>query len=69
MELYKASPNKEQFFQSSLSREMGVIERLIGTADFRRQIIAGTPEKEIRAGWEPGLKRYKTMRKKYLIYP
>lgn len=69
MELYKASPHKEKFFDSKLSREMGVIERLVGTADFRQQIIDGKSEKEIRKSWEAGLSKYKTMRKKYLLYP
>ncbi len=69
MELYKASPNKKDFFNSSLSREMGVIERLAGSALLRQQIIEGTSEKEIRASWEPGLSQYKVMRKKYLLYP
>jgi uncharacterized protein YbbC (DUF1343 family) len=69
MELYKASPYKEKFFDSKLSKEMGVIERLAGTAQFRQQIINGAPEKEIRSSWEPGLSQYKVMRKKYLLYP
>ncbi|MBB1282871.1 DUF1343 domain-containing protein [Flavisolibacter sp. BT320] len=69
MELYRASPNKEQFFDSKLSKEMGTIERLAGTAAFRQQIIEGKSEKEIRDSWEPGLSQYKTMRKKYLLYP
>lgn len=69
MELYKASPNKEQFFDSKLSKEVGTIETRIGVSNFRGQIIAGTSEKEIRASWEPGLSKYKTMRKKYLLYP
>ncbi|GAB3930853.1 exo-beta-N-acetylmuramidase NamZ family protein [Larkinella terrae] len=68
MELYKAHPQKEKFFESSLSREMGVIERLIGNGLFRKQIVEGRPEKEIRASWEPGLTAYKVMRKKYLLY-
>ena len=68
MELYKASPHKEKFFDSKLSKEMGVIERLAGNALFRQQIINGTPEQEIRASWEPGLSAYKEMRKKYLLY-
>jgi uncharacterized protein YbbC (DUF1343 family) len=68
MELYKASPNKEQFFDSKLSKEMGVIERLVGVAQFRQQIIIGASEKEIRQSWEPGLSQYKKMRKKYLLY-
>ncbi len=68
MELYKASPNKEKFFNTKLSKEMGVIERLIGSALFRQQIIDGKSEKEIRKSWEPGLSKYKVMRKKYLLY-
>jgi len=69
MELYKAHPYKEKFFDSKLSKEMGVIERLIGSGLFRQQIIDGKSEKEIRASWEPGLSEYKEARKKYLLYP
>ena len=69
IELYKASPQKENFFKSSLSKEMGTIERLIGVSDFRQQIIDGKSEKEIRATWEPGLSQYKKMREKYVLYP
>jgi uncharacterized protein YbbC (DUF1343 family) len=69
MELYKAHPYKEKFFDSKLSKEMGVIERLAGVEDFRKQIINGTSEEEIRKSWEPGLSQYKGMRKKYLLYP
>lgn len=68
MELYKASPHKEKFFDSRLSKEMGVIERLVGSASFRQQIMDGKSEKEIRESWEPGLTEYKLMRKKYLLY-
>jgi len=68
MELYKAHPAKEKFFDSSLSREMGTIERLIGVGSFRQQIINGVSEEEIRASWEPGLSEYKKMREKYLLY-
>lgn len=69
IELYKAAPNKADFFNSKLSKEMGTIEKLIGVSAFRQQIIDGKSEKEIRASWEPGLSNYKTMRKKYLLYP
>ncbi len=68
MELYKAYPFKEKFFDSRLSREMGTIERLIGVAAFRQQIIDGKSEADIRASWEPGLSEYKKMRMKYLLY-
>jgi uncharacterized protein YbbC (DUF1343 family) len=69
MELYKASPFKEKFFDTNLSNQMGVIERLTGTDLFRQQIIDGKSEKEIRESWEPGLTNYKVMQKKYLLYP
>ena len=69
MELYKAHPYKEKFFDSKLSKEMGSIEKLIGSGLFRQQIIDGKSEKEIRDSWEPGLSEYKVMRKKYLMYP
>jgi uncharacterized protein YbbC (DUF1343 family) len=69
MELYKAHPYKEKFFDSKLSKEMGTIEKLIGSGLFRQQIADGVSEKEIRASWEPGLSEYKRMRKKYLLYP
>jgi len=69
MELYKAHPNKEKFFDSSLSNQMGVIEKLIGSGLFREQIINGVSESEIRKSWEPELSQYKSMRLKYLIYP
>lgn len=68
IELYNKYPYKEKFFDSSLSKEMGTIERLIGVSDFRQQIIDGKSEEEIRATWEPGLSKYKEMRKKYLLY-
>jgi uncharacterized protein YbbC (DUF1343 family) len=69
MELYKAYPYKEKFFDYSQSKEINNINRLAGSAQFKEQIIAGKPEAEIRKSWEPGLSQYKIMRKKYLLYP
>jgi len=69
IELYKAHPDKDKFFDSSLSNQMGVIENLIGSGLFRKQIINGVSEKEIRNSWEPELSQYKLMRLNYLIYP
>ncbi len=69
IELYRAHPHKEKFFDSRLSNQMGKIENLIGDSLFRQQIISGVPEEEIRKSWEPGLSRYKEMRKQYLLYP
>lgn len=69
IELYKASPNKADFFNFKLSNQMNNFDKLAGVSTLRQQIVAGKSEKEIRASWEPGLSRYKTMRKKYLLYP
>ena len=69
IELYKAYPDKEKFFDYTQSKEMGNINKLAGSAQFKEQIIAGKSEAEIRKSWEPGLSRYKVMRKKYLLYP
>ena len=69
MDLYKNYPVKERFFDRSISKQMGDINKLSGTATFKEQIINGTSEEEIRKSWEPGLSQYKAMRKKYLLYP
>jgi uncharacterized protein YbbC (DUF1343 family) len=69
MELYRAFPDKERFFDSKQSNQINDINKLAGTAIFKQQIIAGTSEEEIRKSWEPGLSNYKKMRKKYLLYP
>lgn len=68
IDMYKAYPIKEKFFDRSQSRQMGNIDFLAGTKQFKEQIIARKKEKEIRKSWEPGLSKYKEMRKKYLLY-
>lgn len=69
MELYKAYPEKEKFFDFSQSKQMGNIDKLMGVKAFKEQIISGVSEEDIRASWEPGLSNYKKMRTKYLLYP
>ena len=59
--LYDAFPDKEHFFNAYFTK-------LAGTDELRKQIEAGKSEEEIRKSWEPGLSRYKEMRKKYLLY-
>lgn len=68
MQLYKAHPHKEKFFDSKLSRQMNNIEIQTGSGLFRQQLIDGVSEDVIRASWKPGLSNYKVMRKKYLLY-
>ena len=69
MDLYKAYPFKDKFFDRTQSKEMGNIDGLSGDIEFRQQIIAGKSVKEIQDSWEPKLSQYKLMRKKYLLYP
>lgn len=69
IELYKAYPYKEKFFDFKQSNQIGNFDRLAGTPTLKQQIIEGKSEEEIRQSWEPGLSQYKLMRKKYLLYP
>lgn len=68
-ELYAAYPEKEKFFDYTVSKEIGNIDFRTGDSKFKEQIKNGVPEEEIRKSWEPALSQYKEMRKKYLIYP
>ncbi len=68
IELYNAYPDKSKFFDSSQSKAMGRIERLIGNDVFVKQLAQGMSEEEIRKTWEPGLTTYKKMRKQYTLY-
>ncbi len=62
MEMYRRVPQGKFFLKSNF------FEKLAGNGDLRRQIEAGMSEEAIRATWQPGLERFKTIRKKYLIY-
>ncbi|MGZ3776671.1 MAG: exo-beta-N-acetylmuramidase NamZ family protein [Mucilaginibacter sp.] len=61
IKLYQAFPDKEHFFN-------GYFTKLAGNERLRKQIEEGKSEEEIRQSWEPGLSRFKMMRKKYLLY-
>jgi uncharacterized protein YbbC (DUF1343 family) len=42
---------------------------LAGNGELRAWITSGLSEEEIRLGWQEDLKRYKILRRKYLLYP
>ena len=69
IKLYKNHPQKDKFFDRSLSRQIGNIDFLIGDGKFKKQLAAGWSEAKIRKTWEPGIASYKKMRKQYLLYP
>ncbi|MBC7915260.1 MAG: DUF1343 domain-containing protein [Pyrinomonadaceae bacterium] len=68
LELYKAYPEKDKFFDYKQNKQMNNIDRLAGTEKLKQQIVAGKTEQQIRASWEPGLSQFKLTRKKYLLY-
>lgn len=43
-------------------------EKLAGTEQLKKDIVAGKDEEQIRASWQQGLKAFKQIREKYLIY-
>ena len=59
---YNTTSDKSKFFNSFFTK-------LAGTKKLQQQIEAGVSEKDIRKSWEKDLNDFKTMRKKYLIYP
>ena len=59
--MYAESENKADFFTP-------FFDKLAGTDQLKKQIIAGKTEEEIRKSWQPGLDNFKVIRKKYLLY-
>lgn len=54
----------EPFFLKTL-----FIDKLAGTDQLRKDLLAGKTVNEIRQAWQKDLEAYKQMRKKYLLYP
>jgi len=44
------------------------LDRLAGSAELRKQITAGKTAEEIRESWQPALMKFRSTRKKYLLY-
>lgn len=61
IEAYRKNPTGEKFFKP-------FFHKLAGTKKLSKQIIEGKSEKEIRDSWNPELNKFKTIRKKYLLY-
>ena len=61
--MYALSTDKEKFFSNA-----GFFDKLAGTDMLRKQIVEGKTESEIRASWQPALKEFKVMRRKYVLY-
>ena len=61
--MYQNFPNQGEFFLKN-----NFFDKLAGNDVLRQQIINGLSESEIRASWQAGLEKYRTMRQKYLLY-
>jgi len=48
--------------------ESNFFEKLAGTASLRKSIVSGESEDQIRESWKDGLKKFKSIRAKYLLY-
>jgi len=58
---YKNAPDKANYFDDNFNYHAG-------NATLKQQIIDGKSEDEIRATWQDGIKKFKIIRKKYLLY-
>lgn len=63
IDFYNKADFKDKFFARP-----DFFDKLAGTDQLRKQIIAGDTEAQIRESWIPELTAYKTMRSKYLLY-
>lgn len=63
LDFYNKANFKDKFFARA-----AFFDKLAGTDQLRKQIIAGETEAQIRESWISELNEYKTMRKKYLLY-
>ena len=59
---YQDYPEKDKFFKADF------FDKLAGSSELRKQIIAGKSEDEIRANWQKYLEGFKLIREKYLLY-
>lgn len=64
LDFYQKAPVKARFFSRP-----DFFDKLAGTDELRKQIVAGMDEEAIRSSWAADLDVYKQMRKKYLLYP
>jgi len=64
LDFYQKAPFKDRFFSRP-----DFFDKLAGTDELRKQIIAGLSESQIKASWADDLKAYKEMRRNYLLYP
>jgi|688.fasta_scaffold36698_4 uncharacterized protein YbbC (DUF1343 family) len=70
LEAYRLFPEKDSFFLLPKSGDMkgSFFNKLAGNNELWQQIRQGLSEEEIKKTWQPALREYKAIRKKYLLY-
>jgi len=63
LEAYRLFPGKDTFFLKN-----NFFNKLAGNSVLMTQVKQGLSETDIRQSWQPGLLRFKAIRKKYLLY-
>lgn len=61
VEAYNMAPDKDKFFNS-------FFEKLAGTDQLRKDIVAGKTAEQIRESWQEEVSEFKRLRRKYLLY-
>ncbi|KIC93299.1 exo-beta-N-acetylmuramidase NamZ domain-containing protein [Flavihumibacter solisilvae] len=67
---YRLFPQKDSFFlgKPNAAPTAYFFNKLAGNAELMAQIRSQQTESAIRKSWQPGINRFKTIRKKYLMY-
>lgn len=64
IDFFNRASDKNKFFLANNG-----FDRLAGTDQLRKQLIAGVSEEKIRESWQSALNAYRLTRNKYLLYP
>ncbi|ULQ52921.1 exo-beta-N-acetylmuramidase NamZ family protein [Flavihumibacter fluvii] len=71
LKAYELFPQKDSFFLGKPGAQPTAyfFNKLAGNASLMAQVKSGLSEADIRKSWQPALKQFKAIRKKYLCYP
>jgi uncharacterized protein YbbC (DUF1343 family) len=64
LSIYSSYPDKAHFFT-----QPAFFDKLAGSDQLRKMIIAGQTEDQIRSAWQEDLQKFRLTRKRYLLYP
>lgn len=66
---YQQTKDKKNFFLGNKSNDKALFfNKLVGNSILKKQIESGMSATAIKASWQPQLEKFKSIRKKYLLY-